>query len=177
MKKFILSVSVTFVFLAYIVLERHNMAENQVVLPITGNSSTAPITDNQTVTTTSPAQQPKPASTSTTPKPTPTPAPKPTPAPVGQYKDGQYTGPSIDAYYGFVQVKAIISGGKMTEVQFLDYPQDRGTSRQINGQAMPYLIQEAISAQSANVNIISGATDTSNAFVQSLGAALAMAKN
>jgi len=93
------------------------------------------------------------------------------------YKDGQYTGSSADAYYGFIQVLAVISGGKLTDVRFLQYPNDRSNSIYINSQAMPYLKQEALQAQSGNVNIISGATDTSQAFIQSLSSALDKAKN
>lgn len=94
-----------------------------------------------------------------------------------QYKDGQYTGPVTDAYYGYVQVKAVIQNGKLADVQFLQYPNDRQTSREINSQAMPYLRYEAIQAQNAQVDIISGATDTSQAFRESLAIALTQAKN
>ncbi|HZL08205.1 MAG TPA: FMN-binding protein [Candidatus Dormibacteraeota bacterium] len=93
------------------------------------------------------------------------------------YKDGQYTGSSADAYYGFIQVLAVISGGKLTDVRFLQYPNDRSNSIYINSQAMPYLKQEALQAQSGNVNIVSGATDTSQAFIQSLSSALDKAKS
>lgn len=92
------------------------------------------------------------------------------------YKDGTYTGDSEDAFYGFVQVQAVIKGGKITDVVFLKYPNDRQNSVYINSQAMPYLKQEAIQAQNGNVNIITGATDTSQAFIQSLNTALAQAK-
>jgi uncharacterized protein with FMN-binding domain len=56
------------------------------------------------------------------------------------------------------------------------YPNDRRTSIRINATAVPDLQQEAIQAQSANVDIISGATLTSQAFVQSLQVALNSAK-
>lgn len=92
------------------------------------------------------------------------------------YKDGQYTGTAADAYYGFIQVQATIQGGKLTDVQFLQYPSDRRNSVEINSQAMPQLKQEAIQAQSAHVNTITGATDTSQAFAQSLTTALTAAK-
>lgn len=95
----------------------------------------------------------------------------------GLYADGSYTGSVSDAYYGSVQVKAIIRSGKIADVQFLQYPNDRSNSRSINDQAMPLLTQEAIQAQSAQVSGVSGATFTSDAFVQSLTAALALAKN
>lgn len=91
------------------------------------------------------------------------------------YKDGTYTGNVADAFYGYVQVKAVVSGGKITDVQFLDYPHDRRTSIEINSQATPLLRQEAIQAQSANVNIISGATETSRGFRESLSNALSQA--
>ena len=95
----------------------------------------------------------------------------------GGYKDGTYTGPLVDAYYGMVEVQVTIQSGKISDVQFLQYPSDRRTSVQINSIAMPYLQQEAIQAQSADVNIISGATFTSEGFATSLNAALNSAKN
>lgn len=93
----------------------------------------------------------------------------------GQYRDGTYTGSQADAQWGFVQVKAVISQGKITDVQFLEYPADRSRSRYINYIADPELTSEAISAQSAQVDIISGATDSSEAFMQSLANALSQA--
>jgi len=96
---------------------------------------------------------------------------------MGAYRDGSYTGNAADAYYGTVQVRATIQGGKVSNIEFLQYPSDRGTSVYINGIAMPQLIQEAIAAQSAQVDGVSGATATSEAFMQSLASALAQAKN
>ena len=94
----------------------------------------------------------------------------------GQYKDGSYTGQPQNAYYGYVQVRAIVTGGRLASIQILEYPNDRSTSRYINGQALPYLMREAVSAQNANVDTVSGASDTSAAFRESLGSALAQAK-
>ena len=93
------------------------------------------------------------------------------------YKDGEYTGNAADAYYGYIQVKATIQNGKIADVQFLQYPNDRHESREINDQAMPILKSEAIQAQSAHVDIVSGATDSSQAFIESLGNALVQAKS
>lgn len=95
----------------------------------------------------------------------------------GTYKNGTFTGPAVNAYYGLVQVQVVIQGGKISNVQFLQYPNDRRTSQQINSQVMPWLQQEAIQAQSANVDLISGATLTSEGFANSLQAALLSAKN
>ncbi len=121
-----------------------------------------------------PSPSPKP---SPSPSPSPAPTPTPTPVPKGMYVDGSYTGFSADAYYGYIQVKAVIKGGKLYDVVFLDHPQDRGTSIRINNYAMPILRSEAIKAQNANVNLVSGATDSSLAFRQSLADALTQAKS
>jgi uncharacterized protein with FMN-binding domain len=95
----------------------------------------------------------------------------------GLYVNGSYTGDPFDAYYGTVQVKVIVMGGKIADVQFLQYPNSRSNSRMINSEAMPLLTQEAIQAQSAQVSGVSGATFTSDAFQQSLASALVLAKN
>ncbi len=92
------------------------------------------------------------------------------------YKNGSYTGSVADAQWGNIQVQATIQSGKITNVQFLQYPNDRNHSIDINNYADPQLASEAIQAQSANVNVISGATDTSDAFIQSLTEALSQAK-
>lgn len=139
-----------------------------------------------------PTSFPQAANTVATPSPVGAAATSPTPTPArasgagstpqqapqqaqGQYKNGTYTGSVADAFYGNVQVRVSISGGKLTDVQFLQYPNDRSTSIAINTQAMPYLKQEALQAQSANVQGVSGASDTSAAFQQSLASALAQA--
>lgn len=93
-----------------------------------------------------------------------------------QYKDGTYTGESENAFYGNVQVSATIQNGLITAVDFLQSPNENPNSQYINSQAMPYLKQEAIKAQNSNVNIVTGATLTSSAFIQSLASALAQAK-
>lgn len=92
------------------------------------------------------------------------------------YKDGEYTGSAEDAFYGNIQVSIIISGGKITDVRFLQYPNDRHRSVEINTVAMPILKQEVITSQNAQVDIVSGATDSSQAFIQSLSSALSHAQ-
>ena len=88
------------------------------------------------------------------------------------YADGTYTGPATNAYYGTMQIQAIVHGGKLANIRVLQYPNDRNTSIAINSQALPMLRNEVIAAQSANVDIISGATLSSDAFIRSLGGAL-----
>ena len=91
------------------------------------------------------------------------------------YKNGSYTGSVEDAFYGNIQVKVTIANSKVADVTFLQSPSDRQQSIQINSQAMPLLKQEAIQANSASVNGVSGATDTSQAFIRSLQNALSQA--
>jgi uncharacterized protein with FMN-binding domain len=91
------------------------------------------------------------------------------------YRDGSYAGPAVDAYYGLVQVQANIQNGRLVSVDVLQYPSDRRTSRAINAQALPMLESEVISAQSARVNTVTGATLTSGAYLRSMNAALRQA--
>lgn len=91
------------------------------------------------------------------------------------YRNGTYTGQAEANQWGSVQVQVTISGGKITNVEFLQFPQERRRSQAINSQVTPILQSEAIQAQSANVNIISGATLTSESFQQSLQSALVQA--
>ncbi len=160
LKKFLLTSFVVVSFGLYSFHQRHGEAAPLV----------APSSLNQKPTITSANT---PANNSNTAS---SPTPAPLPAATSGYRDGQYTGNAADAFYGFIQVKTIISGGKITDVQFLQYPNDHPNSVYINKQAMPYLKQEAIAAQSSQVDIISGATDTSMAFVESLAHALSQAK-
>ena len=95
----------------------------------------------------------------------------------GTYRDGTYTGNVTDAFYGDYQVAAVIKNGKLSDVQFLIYPNDRHESTMINEDAIPLLKSEAIKSQSANVNIISGATQSTEAFNASLATALVKAKS
>lgn len=90
-------------------------------------------------------------------------------------KDGAYTGPVTDAYYGPLQVQANVQGGCVVSVDVLQYPRDRSTSRRINDQALPILQSEVISAQSGRISAVSGATLTSRAYIRSLGTALGQA--
>ena len=181
MKKFLLSASVVLLFGLYVystTFNKNTQIPQQTPSPSQPADQSppppygpAPI-PTQTQTT---QDQTAPAPT---PAPTPTPAQTPvsTPAVRSGYKDGEYTGAVADAYFGNLQVKAVIRGGKLTDVQFLDFPKDRENSLQISNSSMPILKSEAIQAQSANVDIVSGATQTSVGFQQSLDSALSQAK-
>jgi uncharacterized protein with FMN-binding domain len=65
---------------------------------------------------------------------------------------------------------------KITAVSVPTYPNHTDRSIYINQTALPILKSEALRAQSANINMVSGATDTSDAFAQSLQAAILKAK-
>jgi uncharacterized protein with FMN-binding domain len=162
MKKFILSTSVLIVFILYSI-HLHSGDEE----------GTQAIISNTTPTNSVAGQNPAPTPIASSSPPIPTKVA--TPKPSGKYRDGTYTGSVADAFYGNIQVKAIISGGRITDVIFLQYPSDRSTSIEINSQAMPFLKQEAIQAQSAQVAGVSGATASSGAFIESLGNALQQA--
>ena len=88
---------------------------------------------------------------------------------------GSFTGPTENAYYGYVKVQAEVRNGKVKKVVVLKHPNDNGTSRYINSVAMPYLVKEAVQQQGANMRLVSGATLSSEAFVKSLRGALSQA--
>lgn len=181
MKKIFLSLSLFFTFTAYVLYVRIIGANAPVVLTPEPNKTKVALSLPKYNTTITSNSSPKPKSI-TTPSPllvsnvTPIQAPPPPVINTGKYKNGSYTGSTADAYYGNVQVRAIISSGKITDVQFLNYPQDRQTSVRINSRAMPYLTSEAIALQDANVDTVSGASFTSAAFRESLSSALAQAR-
>jgi uncharacterized protein with FMN-binding domain len=176
-KKFFLSGFVVFAFIAYVIHERlTNPDASLTALPATPIVTASP--DFSLPQTTAPLSATSlPLASSPLATDAPQIEPTPTTANQGLYKDGTYKGPVVDAYYGLVQVQATIQSGRIANVQFLEYPSDRRTSVQINTFAVPYLQQEAVQVQSASVNIISGATLTSEAFMMSLQNALSAAKN
>ena len=84
----------------------------------------------------------------------------------------RYTGDAVTTRYGVVQVKVTVSGSKITDVGFVQLTAFDGRSQQINSYAAPQLLKETLSAQSAHVDTISGATYTSDGYLQSLQSAL-----
>ncbi len=88
---------------------------------------------------------------------------------------GTFTGQRAYAYYGYVKVQAVVANGAISDIRVLEYPSDNGRSRYINSIALPYLVQETVGGSSGKVDLISGATFTSEAFIRSLQAALKQA--
>jgi uncharacterized protein with FMN-binding domain len=88
------------------------------------------------------------------------------------YADGTVTGSVVSTRYGDVQVQVTISGGTVTEVTALQLPGGDGHSARISDSVEPMLRSEALQAQSAQIDLVSGATYTSTAYRESLQSAL-----
>ncbi|MFH8252396.1 FMN-binding protein [Microbacterium sp. B2969] len=91
--------------------------------------------------------------------------------------DGTYTGSSANTRFGPVQVQITVSGGVITDAQAVDYPTENRRDQQINQVAIPRLVSETLSAQSADIDMVSGATFTSEGYVQSLQSAIDQANS
>jgi uncharacterized protein with FMN-binding domain len=81
-------------------------------------------------------------------------------------------GPVADTRWGPVQVRITVDGGSLTGVTMLQYPSGNGRDQEINDYALPILIKETVHAKSANIDMVSGATVTSEGYLQSLQGAL-----
>lgn len=85
---------------------------------------------------------------------------------------GTYTGRTVDTRYGPVQLRVTFSGGKLTKITALRLPSANGTDRAKAAHSVPRLTREALTAQSATIDTVSGATYTSEGYRQSLQSAL-----
>ncbi|WP_436530262.1 FMN-binding protein [Actinoplanes sp. HUAS TT8] len=83
-----------------------------------------------------------------------------------------YTGDTASTRWGDVQVQITVADGKITSVSVPVYPNENGRDQEINATAIPTLVQETLSAQSAKIDTVSGATVTSDGYLQSLQSAL-----
>jgi uncharacterized protein with FMN-binding domain len=91
-------------------------------------------------------------------------------------KDGTYTGQSTDTRWGPVQVRITVSGGRITAADAIDYPMNNGRDQEINQYAIPQLQSETLQAQSAQIDMVSGATYTSQGYTTSLQSAIDQAR-
>ncbi|MFH0172388.1 FMN-binding protein [Streptomyces cacaoi] len=82
------------------------------------------------------------------------------------------TGDSVQTRWGPVQVRITLKDGKLTDVTAVTYPQENPRDQQINAYAIPQLTREALTAQSADIDTVSGATYTSDGYRESLQSAL-----
>ena len=86
--------------------------------------------------------------------------------------DGSYTGNDVNTRFGSVQVQISVSGGQISDVVALQLTDSDRRSIQISNRAAPVLRSEVLQSQSANVSNVSGATYTSDAYLQSLQSAI-----
>lgn len=91
------------------------------------------------------------------------------------YADGTVAGQVVSTRYGDVQVQVTISGGAITDITALELPSGDGHSSRISEAVGPMLRSEALQAQSATIDLVSGATYTSTAYRESLQSALDVA--
>ena len=82
------------------------------------------------------------------------------------------TGDEASTRWGPVQVELTVANGTITDVSVVQYPNGNGKDQQINSYALPVLVSETMDAQSADIDMVSGATVTSEGYVESLQAAL-----
>jgi len=94
------------------------------------------------------------------------------PQPSGSGTATTVTGSTASTRWGDVQVSITVTDGKITAVDVPEYPTGNGKDREINADALPVLTQETLAAQSADIDMVSGATVTSQGYLQSLQSAL-----
>ncbi|HEY3711102.1 MAG TPA: FMN-binding protein [Amycolatopsis sp.] len=116
------------------------------------------------------AGQPRPVVRTTAPSSPAAPSSAPSSGSSGA--SGTFAGAAADTQYGPVQVQITVTGGRITSAQTLQVPQESGRDIRINSAAVPILNQEALTAQSAQIDTVSGATYTSEGYVQSLQSAI-----
>ncbi|WP_327687228.1 FMN-binding protein [Streptomyces sp. NBC_00467] len=108
----------------------------------------------------------------TTPIPRTSPDGSPVPKPSNAGVTGTFEGDTVTTQQGPVQVRATFSGGRLTSVDVLKGVHDQGPSVD----AVPVLTERALSAQSADIDAVSGATYTSEGYISSLQSALDQAR-
>lgn len=125
--------------------------------PRAASVATAPEASSSTTVTTKPSRGSGPTST--------------TPTTVAGDKR-TIDGPVVPTDYGNVQVRVTLQGTKIVDVQGIQLPFDRSRSQRLSDYAAPILHNEVLKAQSANIDLVSGASYTSDAYAQSLQGAL-----
>jgi uncharacterized protein with FMN-binding domain len=117
---------------------------------------------------------PEPTTSATTPPTSSSASPKASTSSSSSTSTGAktYAGSTASTRWGDVQVTITVTDGKITDVAVPVYPSGNGKDQEINAYALPILRQETLSAQNANVDTVSGATVTSDGYLQSLQSAL-----
>lgn len=94
------------------------------------------------------------------------------PAAAAAAKSGTFTGATAQTRWGPVQVQIVVANGKITSADAVQYPNGNGNDQRINSYAIPVLNGEAVTASSAKIDMVSGATVTSDGYLQSLQTAI-----
>jgi uncharacterized protein with FMN-binding domain len=141
-------------------------------LTSTSTVSDMPGASIPTAATPSASSTPKPTSKATTNSKPTTKAPTPA-APVNKSVNGTFTGSAVDVGYGIVQVKITVVSGKITDAQAVQAPS--GRNDRYTNMSVPVLRERTLTAQSANINGVSGASYTSFGWYTSLVVALKQA--
>lgn len=90
----------------------------------------------------------------------------------GTSASGTYKGTAVQTRFGPVQVQITVANGKITDITALQLTNTDGKSIQISNRAAPLLRSKVLAAQSADVQTVSGATITSDAYLTSVQAAI-----
>jgi uncharacterized protein with FMN-binding domain len=85
---------------------------------------------------------------------------------------GSFTGDAVDTRWGVVQVRITVADGKITASEAVQYPTENPRDQEINSYAVPQLNSEAVQQQSGDIDAVSGATVTSDGYIQSLQSAI-----
>jgi uncharacterized protein with FMN-binding domain len=131
-------------------------------------ASAAQTTINEQATTPTPSASPS-AATNASPSTSPSPT---TSSGSTANAAKTYTGSVASTRWGNVQITITVTDGKITDVAVPVYPSENHKDQEINAYALPVLRQETLAAQSANIDTVSGATVTSDGYLQSLQSAL-----
>jgi len=168
MKRALAAIVATVAGLVLLLGFKTHSARQSLQPPVVATASSPPAPQTPAPTTAQPT---------TTPSSSGPPAKKPSAAaPSAQPLTRAVTGSSIRTRYGNVQVQVKFTGAQITDVVPIRLPDSNGVDQEIDQQAVPILIQETLTAQSANIQAVSGATYTSDGYIQSLQSALDKAK-
>ena len=130
-------------------------------------ATAAPSSSTTSSAASAPSSSSTPSSAPSSSSPTPSSSPSPT---AGAART--YTGSVAQTRWGPVQVEVTVAGDTITKVNVLQQPNGNPKDVEINDYALPILVQDTLDAQSAEIDMVSGATVTSVGYVQSLQAAL-----
>ena len=140
----------------------------------TNKTSAAAVTSSASSTASTSSSQPSSSSSSSSSSPT---SSSSTSSSTSSSSSGSteartYTGSVAQTRWGPVQVQITVQGDKITKVTVLQQPNGNHKDAEINSYALPILVQDTLTAQSAQIDMVSGATVTSDGYITSLQSAL-----